>query len=230
MRGSSVQQSEAQSEPTVEMLDRALDGVAIVRQSDGALVYTNAALGMLLSTLSTEPQTAMAELLQSGRTEAVELAHPDLGALRLIVFPGDARRSAERAWRRDLARELGRAQRREWPVTVAAIALDAGGRPQLAAAAWSNVLRAEDSLTPHEGGAYLAVLPDCSCEHAPIVAARLGDATPAPATASIGIATWAPGESLESLVSRAVGALARAQAAGGHQTAADPAPGARSED
>jgi PAS domain-containing protein len=208
-------------EPSVraEVLDRAIDGVAIVRQSDGAVVYANDALKELLGATPDELAATVKTLTRSGRTDAVELAHPDFGAIRLIVVPGDRRRSAERSWRRDLRRELARARRRSWPVTVAAIALDAGGSTLLASAAWGKVLRAEDSLAAHEDGAYLAVLPDCPLEATPAVTARIKGATPAPGKASIGIAAWVLDEPLESLATRAIDALAQARAAGGDQVA-----------
>jgi len=227
VRSGSPGKGAAQDAPRVDVLDRALDGVAIVRQSDGTIVYANAALKALLGASPDELHAGVTELVQSGRTNAVELAHPDLGAIRLIVVPRDTRRSAERAWRRDLRRELARARRRSWPLSVAAVALDAGGGTQLAAAAWGTVLRGEDSLAPYEAGVYLIVLPDCPLEAADgVVAARIRQATPAPATASIGLAAWAVDEQLESLASRALEALARAQSAGGNQVAFAPVPGA----
>ena len=211
---------------SVEVLDRALDGVAIVRRSDGTIIYANPALKALLATGSDELDTAISDLSQEGRTDAVELAHPELGAIRLIVVPRGTGRPAERAWRRDLRREIARARRRSWPLAVAAVALDAGGGTQRAAIAWSTALRGEDSLTPHEAGIYVVVLPDCSVDAAHRVAARIREATPAPATASIGLAAWTPEERLESLVSRALEALAQAQADGGNRTTVAPVSGA----
>jgi hypothetical protein len=205
------------------VLDRVLDGVAVVRQSDNTLIYANAALRELVGG-SENLNAAVRERLRTGRTEAVDLAHPDLGAIRLIVFPRDPRRSAERAWRHDLRRELARARRRSRSLTVAAIALDAGGSTQLAAAAWATVLRDEDSLTPHEGGAYLAVLVDCTLDDAHTVAARLREATPPPASASVGLAASRADEELESLVARAFDALAQARVAGGNQVQSVPEP------
>jgi hypothetical protein len=211
----------------LDVLDRALDAIAIVRQSDGTIVYANIALKALLGTSPHELNAGVSELVQSGRTNTVELAHPDLGAIRLIVVPRDTGRSAERSWRRDLRRELARARRRSWPLCVAAVALDAGGGTQLAAAAWGTVLRGEDSLAPYEGGVYLIVLPDCPLEAADgVVAARIRDATPAPATASIGLAAWVVDEQLEALAERALEALARARSAGGNQVAFAAVPGA----
>jgi PAS domain-containing protein len=209
----------------VDVLDRALDGVTIVRQSDGTIVYANIALKALLGASPGELKAGVSELVKSGRTSAVEVAHPDLGAIRLIVIPRDARRSMERSWRRDLRHELARARRRSWPLSVAAVALDAGGGTQLAAAAWGTALRGEDSLAPYEAGVYLIVLPDCPLESADsVVAARIREATPAPATASIGLAEWTFDEQLESLASRALEALASARSAGGDQVAFAPAP------
>jgi len=213
----------ARSGQRLELLDRALDGIAIVQQSDGTLVYANPALKSLLGSGAEELEGALGEAVRSGRTDAIELAHPDFGALRLIIVPRGARRAAERPWHRDLRRELARARRRRWPLTVGAIALDAGGSTQTAAAAWASVLRDEDSVTPHEAGVYLLVLPDCPAEAAQTVAGRIRRATPAPATVSIGLAEWIAGEELESLVSRALGALADARVAGSDEAIIAPA-------
>jgi len=216
-RSGSSEGAIAGSERHLELLDRVLDGIAIVRQSDGALVYANPALKTLLGAGSEDLEEAIGEVVRGGRAHAVQLAHPDLGAIRMIVIPRDARRAAERPWHRDLRRELARAHRRGWPLMVGAIALDAGGSTQAAASAWANALREEDSVTPHEAGVYLLVLPDCPAEAGQGVAARIRRATPAPAAVSIGIAVWIDGEQLESLVARALEALADARAAGGGQ-------------
>jgi hypothetical protein len=230
VRSGESEREGAEDAPRVDVLDRALDGVAIVRQSDGAIVYANVALKALLGATPEDLGAGVDGLVQSGRTSAVELAHPDLGAIRVIVVPRDASRSVERSWRRDLRRELARARRRSWPLTVAAVALDAGGGTQLAAAAWGTVLREEDSLAPYEAGVYLVVLPDCPLEAADsVVAPRIRKATPAPATASIGLAAWAVDEQLESLASRALEALASARSAGGDQVAFAPVPAGASD-
>jgi len=215
--GGSSEGAAARSERQLELLDRSLDGIAVVRQSDGTLVYANPALKALLGSEREELEEALSEAIGGGRTDAVELAHPDFGALRLIIVPRDARRAAERPWHRDLRRELARARRRRWPLTVGAIALDAGGSTQVAASAWASVLRDEDSVTPHEAGVFLLVLPDCPAEAAQRVAARIRSATPAPATVSIGLAAWVAGEELESVVTRALRALAEARAAGSNR-------------
>jgi hypothetical protein len=219
-----IQGASTQSENDVAILDRLLDGIAIVRQSDGALVYANSALSTLLGVGTGELEGAVRELARSGRTNAVELAHPDLGLIRLIVVPRDAARAAEQAWRRDLRRELARARRRSWPLTVGAIALDAGGGTHAAATAWLKVLRAEDSLAHYEEGVYLIVLPDCPADSAPGVAARLAEATPAPATASIGFTTSTADEFLDAVVKRALAALVEARAAGRSQVVLAPSP------
>jgi hypothetical protein len=189
-------------------------------------VYTNPALADLLGVDNNELEAAVAELVRSGRTNAVELAHPDLGLIRLIVVPRDVARAAERQWRRDLRRELARARRRGWPLTVGAIALDAGGGTYAAASAWGRVLRAEDSLTQYEEGIYLIALPDCAADVAPAVAARLAQATPAPGTASVGFTTAGPDERVDAVVKRALRALADARAAGSSQIVLAPAPAA----
>lgn|GEM_PF-5399264 len=219
-----VQGASTQPAKDVAILDRLLDGIAIVRHSDGGLVYANAALAALLGGGAGELEGAVGELIRSGGINAVELAHPDIGMIRLVVVPRDAARSAERAWRRELRRELARARRRGWPLTVGAIALDAGGSTQTSASAWLQMLRAEDSLAPYEEGVYLVVLPDCPAEFAPTVAARLAQATPAPGTASIGFTAAAADERVDAVVERALRALADARAAGRSQVVLAPAP------
>jgi hypothetical protein len=186
-------------------------------------VYANKALRILLGAAPDEVEEAVAELVRGGRINAVELAHPEFGAIRLIVVPRDSTRAAERAWHRDLRRELARAQRRGWPVTVGAIAIDAGGSTRGAAAAWAKVLREEDSLATHEDGVYLAILPDCAAGAAAAVAERIRAASPAPATVSIGFTTWVAEEALESLVTRVLGALAEARDTGSNQVVIAPA-------
>jgi hypothetical protein len=201
-----------QPEQHAQILDRLLDGVAIVRQSDRSLVYANPALASLLGVGPGALEAAVDELVRSGRANAVELAHPDFGIVRLIIVARDAARAAERAWRRDLRREMARAHRRGWPLTVGAIALEAGGSAQAAAAAWIEVLRAEDSITPYDEGVYLMVLPDCPAEAASSIAERLRGATPAPATPSIGFTTAIADERIDTIVKRALRALDEARA------------------
>ena len=48
VRSGSPGKGAAQDAPRIDVLDRALDGVAIVRQSDGTIVYANVALKALL--------------------------------------------------------------------------------------------------------------------------------------------------------------------------------------
>src|ERR1700726_1545973 len=91
-----------QSQNHAEILDGLLDGIAIVRQSDAALLYANPALSSLLDAEPDELERAVAERIQSGRTSAVELAHPELGLIRLVVLPRNSARAAELAWRHDL--------------------------------------------------------------------------------------------------------------------------------
>jgi hypothetical protein len=209
-------------EQHIEILDRLLDGVAIVRQSDHALVYANPALAAVLAVETDELEHAVDELVRSGRANAIELAHPDFGLIRMIFVPRDQARAAERAWRRDLRREMARARRRGWPLTVGAIGLDAGGSTQAAAAAWLKALRAEDSITPYDDGAYLMVLPDCPAEAALGIAERLRQATPPPATTSIGFTIAIVDEPIDSVIRRALRALAEARAAGTNQVVVAP--------
>ena len=195
-----------------------------MRHSDGALLYANPALSKVLGSEPYELEGAVAELVRGGRTNVVELAHPELGMVRLVVVPRDTARAAERRWHRDLRRELARARRRGWPLTVGAVALDAGGGTQAAAVAWANALRAEDGLSAYEEGIYLLVLPDCPAEATSSVAARLREATPAPATLSIGFTTCVLGDRVDAVTKRALRALADARAAGSSQTVIAPSP------
>ena len=195
-----------------------------MRHSDGALLYANPALIGLVGSEPYELEGAVAELVRGGRTNVVELAHPELGMIRLVVVPRDSARAVERGWHRDLRRELARARRRGWPLTVGAIALDAGGSTRAAAVAWTAALRAEDGVSSYEEGVYLLVLPDCPADAAPTVAARVREATPAPATVSIGFTSCAPGDRIDTVVKRALRALADARAAGSSQTVVAPSP------
>ena len=200
-----------------------------MRHSDGALLYANPALIRLLGSEPYELEGAVAEVVRGGRTNVVELAHPELGMIRLVVVPRDSARAVERGWHGDLRRELARARRRGWPLTVGAIALDAGGSTQAAAVAWTAALRAEDGISAYEEGIYLIVLPDCPVDAASSVAARIREATPAPATVSIGFTACAPGDRIDAVVKRVLRALADARAAGSSQTVVAPSPTAASQ-
>lgn len=84
-----------------------------------------------------------------------------------------------------------------------------------AARAWSGQLRDADVLTRYGGEEFVVVLPDVpSVEQAAIAVERIRRATPAPTTASAGVALWDGAEDPASLLARADAALYRAKANG----------------
>jgi diguanylate cyclase (GGDEF)-like protein len=136
----------------------------------------------------------------------------------------------------ELPRELARAARTGQPLCVALIDLDrfkayndrhghqAGDRLLKAAgAAWWASLRNTDLLVRYGGEEFAVVLPDCGLADAMTIAERLRTAQPE-GTCSIGVAEWAPGESVDELIGRADQALYAAKAGGRDRCCASPSP------
>jgi diguanylate cyclase (GGDEF)-like protein/PAS domain S-box-containing protein len=132
-----------------------------------------------------------------------------------------------RAWDHELPRELSRARRTGEPLSLAIIDLDrfkayndtyghpAGDRLlRVAAAAWSERLRATDVLARYGGEEFAVLLPGCDAHSAAKVVEALRAAVPEDETCSIGVATWDDAEDADALVARADQALYAAKAAG----------------
>ena len=137
-----------------------------------------------------------------------------------------------RGWHEELDREMARARRRGTQLCVAMVDLDgfkgyndehghlAGDSLlQLTARSWSTALRATDLLARYGGDEFSVILPDCPQDEAVMVVERLRDATPGPATCSVGLACSDGAEATEVLVRRADSALYRAKRDGRNLTA-----------
>jgi diguanylate cyclase (GGDEF)-like protein len=132
-----------------------------------------------------------------------------------------------RAWEHELPRELARAGRDGRPVCVAMLDLDrfkrfnddrghqAGDRLlKQAAAAWSQQLRASDTLARYGGEEFAVLLPGCALGDAQALLERLRGSMPGAQTVSAGVACWDGSETAEELVGRADSALYEAKRAG----------------
>jgi len=132
-----------------------------------------------------------------------------------------------RTFEEELERALWRAERDLRPLCVMLVDLDnfkrindtlghsSGDRLlKEAAAAWSGEIRNNDVLARYGGDEFAALLPDCSLDHAEIVAGRLRRAMPSQATCSIGFAMWDGKEKEDSLLTRVDEALYRAKRKG----------------
>jgi diguanylate cyclase (GGDEF)-like protein/PAS domain S-box-containing protein len=132
-----------------------------------------------------------------------------------------------RAIYEEIRRELSRAQRMGYEVSLAMLDLDhfkafndewghlAGDHLlREAAAAWRTAVRVSDFIGRYGGEEFVVLLPSCSPADALDVIERVRAATPAGQTVSAGIAAWAGSESAESLLRRADRALYEAKRAG----------------
>lgn len=132
-----------------------------------------------------------------------------------------------RAFERQLARELARAERSGAGLTVLMIDLDhfktyndTHGHPagdgllKRVAHAWSARLRGGDVLVRYGGDEFAAILPDCRLADADELARRLREATPLHQSCSIGIAAWRTDETGDQLMCRADEALLAAKRGG----------------
>jgi diguanylate cyclase (GGDEF)-like protein len=89
-----------------------------------------------------------------------------------------------------------------------------------AAAGWTSVLRAGDSLARIGGDEFVLVLSDADLDSAQVAVQRLRDATPHVAF-SAGVACW-NGQSLDELLRQADDGLYAAKKTGGGRTVSDP--------
>jgi diguanylate cyclase (GGDEF)-like protein len=142
-----------------------------------------------------------------------------------------------RAWEIETAREITRARRERSRLCVALLDLDhfksyndrnghrAGDRLLSGAAvAWSEQLRAADVLARYGGEEFAVLLPGCGDADARDLVERLRAATPAPGTASAGIAAWDGTEPFADLLDRADAALYEAKASGRDRAILAPTP------
>ena len=137
--------------------------------------------------------------------------------------------ATRRVLEEELPRELARARRHEYPVSLALLDLDELGAFNLlrgeregdrlikeAASLWRDELREVDLLARLGGGTFALVLPNCGLGEAIEVLDRVRAATPRGQTGSAGVARWdteEPGELLQGRCesSAGVGQAGRAQ-------------------
>ena len=135
--------------------------------------------------------------------------------------------ATRRVFEEELPRELARARRGEYPVSVGMIDIDHLGafntlRGELegdrlikeTAARWRNELREVDMLARFEGGSFAIILPNCGLGEAIEVMDRVRAATPRGQTGSAGVARWDTEEPAELLQARGQEALTAAKQAG----------------
>ena len=134
-----------------------------------------------------------------------------------------------------VARELARNARMPAPLCIAVVDLDAfklyndtnghaAGDELLrsAAEAWRLALRTGDLIGRFGGDEFVIVLPDCPLDEGEQVLERLRTQSPSEATCSAGIAAAAPGDTVDSLLARADGALYEAKRGGRNSLVAVP--------
>ena len=135
--------------------------------------------------------------------------------------------ATRRVFEDELPRELARARRKDFSVSIAMLDLDHLGAFNMlrgegegdrlikeTAALWRNELREVDLLARLEGGRFAIVLPDCGLGEAVDVLDRVRAATPRDQTASAGVARWDGEEPSELLQLRGDEALTAAKQAG----------------
>jgi diguanylate cyclase (GGDEF)-like protein len=133
----------------------------------------------------------------------------------------------------ELPRELARARRGEYALSIALLDLDHLGAFNMlrgeregdrlikeAASLWRGTLREVDLLARLEGGSFAIVLPNCGLGESIDVIDRMRAATPREQTASAGVARWDGEEPSELLEARCDEALTVAKQSGRDMTIA----------
>jgi diguanylate cyclase (GGDEF)-like protein len=175
----------------------------------------------------------MLRLLAAQAAVAVEYAGLRARMETLTLTDGLTGVATQRVFEDELPRELARARRHDYPVSVAMLDLDHLGAFNLlrgeregdklikeTASLWRNELREVDILARLDGGSFVIVLPDCGLGEAIDVLDRVREATPREQTASAGVVRWDGEEPSELLQVRGSDALASAKQAGRDMTIA----------
>jgi diguanylate cyclase (GGDEF)-like protein len=164
---------------------------------------------------------------------AVAIEHAGLHARVESLALSDALTglASRRVWDEELTREMARARRGEFPLSIAVLELDTldafslakGEREgerllKEAAALWRGQLRDVDLLARLDETSFGIVLPNCALEEAVDVVDRVRAASPRGQTASAGAARWDGEEPAELLHHRCEDALVSAKLAGGDLT------------
>jgi diguanylate cyclase (GGDEF)-like protein len=180
-----------------------------------------------------EGTSGMLRLLAAQAAVAIEYAglRARMGTLALTdELTGVATR---RVLEEELPRELARARRHEYPVSLAMLDLDhlgafnmLRGEPEgnrlikETASLWRNELREVDVMARTQGGTFAVILPNCGLGEAVEVMDRVRAATPRDQTGSAGVARWDTEEPAELLQARCEEALSAAKQAGRNVTIA----------
>ena len=137
-----------------------------------------------------------------------------------------------RAWNEELLREMARAKRHGFGLSVAMVDLDnfkafnderghAAGDQLLrdAAVDWRLAIRVSDFVARVGGEEFAVMLPGCPPVDASAIIDRLRSATPTDQTCSAGVADWDGEEEPDALMARADAALYEAKRSGRNRTA-----------
>ncbi len=175
------------------------------------------------------PESASGMLRLLAGQAAVAIEHAGLRArMETLTLTDELTGVATRRVLEDeLPRELARARRNEYPISIAMLDLDHLGAFNMlrgegegdrlikeAAALWRNELREVDLVARLEGGLFAVVLPNCGLGEAIDVMDRVRAATPRRQSASAGVARWDGEEPSELLQARSEEALTAAKQAG----------------
>jgi diguanylate cyclase (GGDEF)-like protein len=177
--------------------------------------------------------SGMLRLLAAQAAVAIEYAglRARMGTLALTdELTGVATR---RVLEEELPREIARARRHEYPVSLSLIDVDHLGAFNMlrgeregdrlikeTASLWRNELREVDVMARMDGGRFAVILPNCGLGEAVEVMDRVRAATPRGQTGSAGVARWDGEEPAELLQARCEEALSAAKQAGGNVTIA----------
>jgi diguanylate cyclase (GGDEF)-like protein len=185
--------------------------------------------------IASVPDGAAGMLRLLAAQAAVAIEHAGLRARMetLTLTDGLTGVATRRVLEDELPRELARARRNDYPVSLAMLDLDhlrsfnmlrgEGEGDRLikeAAALWRNELREVDVMARLAGGTFAAILPNCGLSDAVDVMDRIRDVTPRGQTSSAGVAGWDGEEPSELLQARCEHALAAAKQAGRNVTIA----------
>jgi diguanylate cyclase len=180
-----------------------------------------------------EGTSGMLRLLASQAAVAIEYAGLRARMETLTLTDELTGVATRRVLEDELPRELARARRNDYPVSLAMLDLDHLGAFNMlrgeregdrlikeAASLWRNELREVDVMARLEGGTFAVVLPNCGLGEAIEVMDRVRAATPREQTGSAGVARWDTEEPAELLQARCDEALAAAKQAGRNVTIA----------
>src|SRR5829696_5700243 len=180
-----------------------------------------------------EAASGMLRLLAAQAAVAIEYAGLRARMTTLTLTDELTGVATRRVLDEELPRELARARRNDYPVSLAMLDIDHLGAFNMlrgegegdrlikeTAALWRNELREVDVMARIEGGTFAVILPNCGLGEAVEVMDRLRESTPRAQTGSAGVARWDGEEPSELLQARCDDALVAAKQAGRNVTIA----------